>query len=78
MPTPGWACEPGSPPNWWEIGSASWARWRPSGESLVARLFSLIVVGDLVSVAIAERAGMDPMPVDVIESLKQRLAEEEA
>ncbi|MBU1226257.1 MAG: bifunctional phosphoglucose/phosphomannose isomerase [Actinobacteria bacterium] len=47
------------------------------GESLVARLFSLIVIGDLLSVAIAERAGMDPMPVDVIQSLKQRLAEEE-
>jgi glycosyltransferase involved in cell wall biosynthesis len=47
------------------------------GESLVARLFSLIVIGDLVSVSIAERADMDPMPVDVIESLKRRLAEEE-
>jgi len=48
------------------------------GESLVARLFSLIVIGDLVSVSIAERADMDPMPVDAIESLKRRLAEEEA
>lgn len=47
------------------------------GESLVARLFSLVVVGDLLSVALAERTGMDPMPVDVIESLKQRLSEEE-
>jgi glucose/mannose-6-phosphate isomerase len=48
------------------------------GESLVARLFSLIVIGDLVSVSIAERTDMDPMPVEVIESLKRRLAEEEA
>jgi len=48
------------------------------GESVLARLFSLIVVGDLLSVSIAERAGMDPMPVDVIQSLKGRLAEEEA
>ena len=48
------------------------------GDSLLARLFSLMVVGDLVSVAIAERAGVDPMPVEVIESLKQRLAEEES
>jgi glucose/mannose-6-phosphate isomerase len=48
------------------------------GESVLARLFSLIVIGDLVSVAIAERADMDPMPVDVIQSLKKRLAEEEA
>ena len=48
------------------------------GESLIARLFSLIVIGDLLSVSIAERAEMDPLPVDVIQSLKQRLAEEEA
>lgn len=47
------------------------------GESVLARLFSLIVIGDLLSVSIAERARVDPMPVDVIESLKARLAEEE-
>jgi glucose/mannose-6-phosphate isomerase len=47
------------------------------GEHLLARLFSLIVIGDLVSVSIAERAGADPMPVDVIEDLKRRLAAEE-
>jgi len=47
------------------------------GESLLARLFSLIVIGDLLSVSIAERAEIDPMPVEVIQSLKQRLAEEE-
>ena len=46
------------------------------GESVLARLFSLMVVGDLVSVSVAERAGMDPMPVEVIGSLKRRLAEE--
>ncbi len=48
-----------------------------SGTGPLARLFSLMVIGDLVSVAIAERAGADPMPVDVIEDLKKRLAEEE-
>jgi glucose/mannose-6-phosphate isomerase len=48
------------------------------GESLLARLFSLMVIGDLLSVAIAERTGVDPMPVDVIESLKVRLAEEDS
>jgi glucose/mannose-6-phosphate isomerase len=47
------------------------------GEHLLARLFGLIVVGDLVSVAIAERSGVDPMPVDVIQNLKRRLAAEE-
>ncbi len=49
-----------------------------TGTSALARLFSLMVVGDLVSVAIAERAGTDPVPVTVIENLKQRLAQEEA
>jgi glucose/mannose-6-phosphate isomerase len=48
------------------------------GESPLARLFGLVAIGDLVSVAIAERAGADPMPVDVIEDLKTRLAKEEA
>jgi glucose/mannose-6-phosphate isomerase len=43
------------------------------GASVLARVFSLIAVGDLVSVALAERAGVDPMPVTVIEELKRRL-----
>jgi glucose/mannose-6-phosphate isomerase len=47
------------------------------GSGPLARLFSLIVIGDLVSVAVADRAGADPMPVDVIEALKRRLAQEE-
>lgn len=46
------------------------------GEGILARLFSLVVVGDLLSVALAERAGVDPMTVDVIASLKERLAGE--
>jgi glucose/mannose-6-phosphate isomerase len=45
------------------------------GEGVLARLFSLIVIGDLVSVELADLAGVDPMPVDVIEQLKKRLAE---
>jgi len=47
------------------------------GGGVLARLFSLIVIGDLVSVAVAERAGIDPVPVVVIEELKRRLAEHE-
>lgn len=46
------------------------------GEGILARLFSLVVVGDLLSVALAERAGVDPMTVEVIASLKDRLARE--
>lgn len=46
------------------------------GEGLLARLFSLVVVGDLLSVSLAERAGVDPVKVEVISSLKERLAGE--
>ncbi len=46
------------------------------GISTVARLFSLTVVGDLVSLALAERSASDPMPVDIIEDFKIRLAGE--
>jgi len=44
------------------------------GVGVLARLFSLTIVGDLVSVGLAERAGIDPAPVAVIEDLKKRLA----
>jgi glucose/mannose-6-phosphate isomerase len=43
------------------------------GAGPLARLFSLVLVGDLVSVSLAELAGVDPVPVAVIESLKERL-----
>lgn len=46
------------------------------GKGVLARLFSLAVIGDLVSVRLAELAGVDPVPVDVIEDLKKRLADE--
>lgn len=45
------------------------------GSSAIARMMSLAAVGDLVSLSLAERAGVDPMPVDVIENLKRGLAE---
>ncbi len=45
------------------------------GAGPLARLFSLVVVGDLVSVLLAEGAGIDPAPVVVIEKLKKMLAE---
>lgn len=47
------------------------------GSGPLARLFSLVAIGDLVSVALSERSGADPMPVDVIEDLKSRLAQEQ-
>jgi glucose/mannose-6-phosphate isomerase len=46
------------------------------GDSPLARLVSLIVMGDLVSFMMAGRAGVDPVPVQTIEKLKKLLAEE--
>lgn len=44
------------------------------GASALARLMSLIIVGDLTSVYLAIRRGVDPTPVPVIERLKAALA----
>jgi glucose/mannose-6-phosphate isomerase len=43
------------------------------GESPVAQVMSLVLLGDLVSVFLAVLRGVDPTPVDEIESLKKRL-----
>lgn len=45
------------------------------GSGPVARFFSLAAVGDVASVAMAQRLGVDPTPVATIERFKQRLAE---
>ncbi len=46
------------------------------GETPLARMISLVAVGDLVSLELAALAGVDPVPVDVIEDLKRRLEQE--
>jgi len=45
------------------------------GDTPLARLMSLVVMGDLVSLMLAETAGVDPVPVDTIEKLKKLLTE---
>ncbi len=45
------------------------------GDTPLARLVSLVVVGDLVSFMLAGIAGVDPVPVDTIEKLKKLLTE---
>lgn len=45
-----------------------------SGESRLARLFSVIHLGDYVSLYLAILNGVDPSPVDRIEDLKRHLA----
>jgi glucose/mannose-6-phosphate isomerase len=44
------------------------------GTSRLERLVSLVAMGDLVSLELARRASVDPVPVDVIENLKRLLA----
>ncbi len=46
------------------------------GSSVLARLVSLTVVGDMVSWMLAQSAGVDPVPVATIERLKKLLVEE--
>lgn len=44
------------------------------GDSPVARVLSLVMLGDLASVALAERRGVDASAMDAIESFKKRLS----
>ena len=44
-----------------------------SGESRSERLLAAVMLGDLVSLELAARRGLDPTPVEVIEVLKDRL-----
>jgi glucose/mannose-6-phosphate isomerase len=46
------------------------------GVSVLARLMTLTVVGDLVSWMLADQAGVDPVPVAIIEDLKKLLSKE--
>ena len=43
------------------------------GESLLARMMSSVLLGDLVSLKLAEMNGVDPTPVTVIKNLKTEL-----
>jgi glucose/mannose-6-phosphate isomerase len=46
------------------------------GDTAVERVLSLVLLGDLVSLYVAVLRGTDPTPVDVIDTLKQRLADD--
>lgn len=54
-------------------GAASALRFETIGETRVERLLWAVVLGDLVSLALAERRGVDPVPVEAIERLKQEM-----
>lgn len=46
-----------------------------SGSTVLEQTFTLVAVGDLVSVELASEAGIDATPVATLQSFKQRLAE---
>ena len=48
---------------------------RATGAGALARIMSLIAVGDVTSVALADLAGVDATPVEVLEGFKRSLAE---
>jgi glucose/mannose-6-phosphate isomerase len=49
-------------------------RIETEGETRIARLLWAVMLGDLVSLRIAEARGVDPLPVEAIEGLKTALA----
>ncbi|MBI5104097.1 MAG: bifunctional phosphoglucose/phosphomannose isomerase [Solirubrobacterales bacterium] len=55
--------------------AASTHRVQSRGQTAFERAFSLVLLGDLVSVYLAVLRGVDPGPVAVIDRLKQELAE---
>jgi len=47
------------------------------GESRTARILELVLLGDLLSLHLAARRGIDPTPIEAIESLKSKLGRSE-
>ncbi len=48
-------------------------RLETEGETRTERLLHAVLLGDLVSIELANARGVDPMPVEGIESLKREL-----
>jgi glucose/mannose-6-phosphate isomerase len=61
-----WALEP---------SASAVFRVQTRGQNPVERVFSLVLLGDLVSLYVAALRGVDPQPVATLEHLKARLAE---
>jgi glucose/mannose-6-phosphate isomerase len=56
-------------------GGATVARLESAGETRVERLLWTVMLGDLVSLGLAEAAGVDPLPVEAIDRLKSSLGD---
>ena len=50
-------------------------RVQTEGETRTARLFSALMLGDLVSLRLAAARGVDPLPVEAIEGFKAALGD---
>jgi glucose/mannose-6-phosphate isomerase len=46
---------------------------RAEGDGRLAQLFDLIILGDFVSLHLADQEGLDPGPVPVLSEIKSRL-----
>jgi len=57
-----------------EEKAAGWYRFEAQGDSPLAQLLSGVVLGDWVSYYLASNLDVDPMPVALIDALKQALA----
>jgi glucose/mannose-6-phosphate isomerase len=55
-------------------GAAGVHRVHSRGRTTVERVFSLVLLGDLVSLYLAVLRGVDPAPIDAIQELKEGLA----
>jgi glucose/mannose-6-phosphate isomerase len=55
-------------------GAAGVHRVESRGQTTVERVFSLVLLGDLVSVYLAALRGVDPADIEVLERLKDELA----
>ena len=56
-----------------EPHAAAVVRVRAEGETRTARLLELVMLGDLVSLHLAARHEVDPMPIEAIDALKAKL-----
>ena len=55
-------------------GAAGVHRVNSRGRTTVERVFSLVLLGDLVSLYLAILRGVDPEPVELLDALKSELA----
>ena len=58
----------------WTSAASPWSASSARGQSRLARLFSLVQLGDYVSFYLALLYGVDPTPVDAIQEFKAELA----